>query len=169
MGALNDFGWDTTPSIYCHDGTFSLVTKNNHYSVGSYCTDDTFCPVRLEAANGQPEEAYFISQLSPDFEIEWSYQATNTQNCQRDPANEIVCVDDGEHPRGFEWCVNSAAVDADGNVYVNSEDGYLYKLAQPDGPIFLANFQILLEKLVFFLDCLFVLRDGKGGEEGERK
>ena len=42
----------------------------------------------------------------------------------------MSCADDGEHPTGFEWCVNAPAVDRDGNVYANSEDGWVYKLGQ---------------------------------------
>ena len=39
------FGWDTTPAIYAHDGTYSLVTKDNHYGdMGSYCSSQTYCP-----------------------------------------------------------------------------------------------------------------------------
>ncbi len=30
LGAFG-FGWDTTPAIYAHDGTWSAATKNNHY------------------------------------------------------------------------------------------------------------------------------------------
>jgi hypothetical protein len=48
-------------------------------------------------------------------------------------------------PASFEWCINMPAVDANGNVYVNSEDGNLYMLTQghmgiftdPGGKIFL--------------------------------
>jgi outer membrane protein assembly factor BamB len=31
-----------------------------------------------------------------------------------------------DHPTGFEWCVNAPAVDRDGTMYANSEDGFLY-------------------------------------------
>ena len=35
------FGWDDTPAIYPHDGTYSIITKDNHYTgdSGSYCHD----------------------------------------------------------------------------------------------------------------------------------
>ena len=60
------FGWDDTPAIYSHGGTYSVVTKDNHYGgVGSYCNDDTVCPPDRNASNpGYPEE-YFVTQLSP--------------------------------------------------------------------------------------------------------
>jgi outer membrane protein assembly factor BamB len=37
-----------------------------------------------------------------------------------------------DHPDGFEWCVNQPAVDGDGVLYANSEDGFLYAVG-PDG------------------------------------
>ena len=39
------FGWDITPAIYAHSGTYSLVTKENHYDTpGSYCDYLSICP-----------------------------------------------------------------------------------------------------------------------------
>ena len=40
-----DFGWDSTPAIYVHGGTYSIVIKDNHY-----------------ATNGP----YYITQLNPN-------------------------------------------------------------------------------------------------------
>jgi len=37
-------------------------------------------------------------------------------------------VDDGQHPNGFEWCINAPAVDRDGTVYGLSEDGNMYAI-----------------------------------------
>ena len=102
-----DFGWDTTPAIYEHDQTYSIILKDNHYGDGPY----------------------FITQLSPNMNIEWQFQSTNTQSCVRNDDGTIGCTD-GSNPNGFEWCVNAAAVDADGTVYANSEDGNLYVIGQ---------------------------------------
>ncbi len=33
-----DFGWDITPAIFEHDGTWSVIVKDNFYPVGSYCS-----------------------------------------------------------------------------------------------------------------------------------
>jgi hypothetical protein len=63
-------------------------------------------------------------------QVEWSYTNTNTQTCARQPDGTVKCVDDGEHPGGFEWCINAPAVDSNGTVYVTSEDGNLYVLDQ---------------------------------------
>jgi hypothetical protein len=104
--ATYDFGWDITPAVYEHDGTYSIVIKDNHYS------------------NPDGIASYEVASLNADLEEEWSFLATNTQSCARQPGGEIVCVDD--HPQGFEWCVNQPALDVDGTAYLNGEDGVLY-------------------------------------------
>jgi hypothetical protein len=107
------FGWDTTPALYQHDGTYSIVLKDNHY-----VSDGPF----------------YLTQLSKDLQIEWQFKNTTTQACVRQPDGTLQCSDttaDGEtHENGFEWCVNAPAVDAGGNVYANAEDGYVYQLGQ---------------------------------------
>ncbi|HEX4448474.1 MAG TPA: hypothetical protein VH044_17135 [Polyangiaceae bacterium] len=123
------FGWDTTPAIRVHDGTYSLVTKENHYGdVGSYCSDETYCPADRNTSAPDYPEGYFVTQLSPGLKPEWQYRATNQQTCSRDATGAIACVTD--HPSSFEWCVNAPAIDEQGTVFVNSEDGWLYAIAQ---------------------------------------
>lgn len=107
-----DFGWDLTPAIREHDGTWSVLIKDNHYNTNS---DVPF---------------YDVTSLDATLLPEWSFRATNTQSCVRDQAGTITCVDD--HPDGFEWCVNQPVVDAGGTVYLNSEDGNLFAF-RPDG------------------------------------
>lgn len=106
--ASYDFGWDITPAVYRHDGTYSIVIKDNQYAA----------------------EQFYMTQLDADLRPEWSFLATNNQRCQRGADGAVTCADDPEHPRGFEWCVNAPAVDRDGNVYANSEDGWVYKIGQ---------------------------------------
>ena len=118
-----DFGWDSTPAIRIHDATYSIVLKDNHYDVGSYCFDSTACPA---AAPGP----YYITQISPNMTPEWHFQSTNMQACQRNPDNSLTCVADPTHPNGFEWCINAPAIDANSDVYVNSEDGFMYVIGQ---------------------------------------
>lgn len=96
------FGWDVTPAIWEHDGTFSLVTKENRYESS------------VPRIPGN-EAGYFITQLSPELEVQWRFQSTNFT---------------AERPVGYEWCVNAPAVDRRGVVYVNSEDGHLYAIDQ---------------------------------------
>jgi hypothetical protein len=124
------FGWDTTPATYVHDGTFSLVTKDNHYGdMGSYCANATYCPTDRNATAPDYPEAYFLTQLSPELQVQWRHQATNEQTCQGGGIDGgITCVSD--HPFSFEWCVNAPAVDANGTVYATSEDGWLYAIGQ---------------------------------------
>jgi outer membrane protein assembly factor BamB len=97
--------------VFAHDGTFSIVIKDNHY----------FGP---SGASGR----YEITSLTPDLEPEWFFPSTETLDCARDSSGAMVCVDDGAHPEGFEWCVNQPAVDANGVSFAGSEDGFLYVL-----------------------------------------
>ena len=131
--AFYPFGWDDTPAVYPHDGTYSIITKDNHYSgFGSYCQVEAFCPADRTASNPADPEAFFITRLNSNLEPEWRFQSTNTQSCTRDGQGHVSCVSD--HPAGFEWCVNAPAVDRKGNVFVNSEDGGLYGI-RPDGTL----------------------------------
>ena len=102
-----DFGWDTTPAVWEHNGTYSIVMKENFYA---------------------PPQAYFITQLDANLKKQWQFKSTNTQACGRGPDGTVTCVD--EQPNGFEWCVNAPAIDIRGTVYANSEDGNLYAIAQ---------------------------------------
>jgi hypothetical protein len=128
--AAYPFGWDDTPAIYAHGGSYSVLTKENHYSgIGSYCDDPVLCPSDRTASNPASPEAYFITQLSSRLVPEWRYRNTNTLACSRDAKGRITCVP-GHHPAGFEWCINAPAVDGNGVVYANSEDGGLYAIEQ---------------------------------------
>lgn len=125
------FGWDSTPAIYRHDGTYSVVIKDNEYGggpqFGSYCDVDAFCPPRQ---NGP----FFITQLDPNLNIEWKFQNTNNQLCTRQSDGSISCVPNSSGTQwpnvGFEWCINAPVVDVNGVVYANSEDGNLYAINQ---------------------------------------
>jgi hypothetical protein len=129
------FGWDDTPAIYAHDGTYDVITKDNQYGddLGSYCNDPAWCPSDDRTANDPAyPEAYFITRLDPNLQIINRWQNLNPLSCTRDASGNVSCVSD--HPRGFEFCVNAPAVDANGNVYNNSEDGNLY-VVRPDGTL----------------------------------
>jgi hypothetical protein len=108
-----DFGWDTTPAVYRHDGTYSLITKDNHY-LDSYPNEGPF----------------YMSQLSSDLAIEWKYENTTAQSCVRQPDGSLECTDRDPLSSGFEWCVNAPAVDKDGNVVAVNEDGNLFVIGQ---------------------------------------
>ena len=103
--ATFDFGWDSTPAIFPHGNTYSVVIKDNHY-------DANCCP-----GNGAPPPGpFFITQLNHNLKIEWQFQSTT-----------IVQPD---NPNGFEWCINAPAIDGNGVVYANSEDGNVYAINQ---------------------------------------
>ncbi len=98
-----DFGWDVTPAAYSHDGTYSVLVKDNHY-------------YEFDGDAG----SFYLTRLDPGLKPEWRFQNTNTMACQADGG----CVAD--HPNGFEWCINAPAVDSQGSVFSNAEDGNLY-------------------------------------------
>lgn len=108
-----DFGWDITPALWPHDGTYSIITKDNRY---------------LNADGGAA--SFQITQLDANLVPEWSYANTNRYTCERAADGGTDCVNDGTHWDGFEWCVNAPAVDKNGTVYVDSEDGNLYAIKQ---------------------------------------
>jgi outer membrane protein assembly factor BamB len=127
------FGWDVTPGLRVHDGTYSLVTKENRYTdVGSYCDVEAFCPADRSASDPASPAGYFVTQLDPALAVEWRWRNANTESCARDRKGRVTCVSD--HPEGFELCVNAPAIDGAGNVYANAEDGNLYVL-RPDGTL----------------------------------
>lgn len=134
-----DFGWDTTAAVYPHGGTYSIVVKDNHYfgETGNYCGSPTVCPAQL------PDGPYFITQLSAALAPEWQFQSTETQSCHRNPDGSLTCVTD--HPNGFEWCINAPAIDSNGVVYVNSEDGHLYALDQGSGIVTVPKQRLFLQ------------------------
>jgi hypothetical protein len=115
LGAYG-FGWDSTPAVYPHDGTYSIVIKDNHYAAPAYCSRNS--PVCTAVSSGP----YYISQLDANLNVEWQFQNTG----------------DSSHPNGYEWCVNAPAIDSNGTVYVNSEDGNVYSIPQGNAGVFTA-------------------------------
>jgi hypothetical protein len=103
-----NFGWDTTPAIFPNNGVYSIILKDNHYDSGSYCNNPAWCPKA-------PPGPYYITQLDSNLVPQWQFQDTTITR---------------QHPNGYEWCVNAAAVDANGIVYADNEDGYLYAINQ---------------------------------------
>ena len=60
-----DFGWDETPATFVHDGTYSVVIKDNNY----------------------PHGPYFITQLNANLGVEWKFESpTNQEWCVNAPA-----------------------------------------------------------------------------------
>jgi X-X-X-Leu-X-X-Gly heptad repeat protein len=107
-----NFGWDSTPAIFPNNGTYSVITKDNHYDSGSYCNNPTWCPPA-------PPGPYYITQLDSNLNPQWKFQDPTVTK---------------QHPDGFEWCANAVAVDANGVVYGANEDGNLYAVQQSGTP-----------------------------------
>jgi outer membrane protein assembly factor BamB len=105
-----DFGWDVTPAVWVHDGTYSIITKDNHYGPAGH------------------EGPYYITQLSRELAQQWKFTSTETHSCSTQADGGLSCISD--HPDGFEWCINAPAVGPDGTVYGNSEDGRVYAIRQ---------------------------------------
>jgi hypothetical protein len=103
------FGWDNTPGVYQHDGTWSIIVKDNHYGGTAYCNFSN--PVCTPVPSGP----YYVSQLDANLNVEWSFQNTTFDN---------------DHPNGYEWCVNAPVIDSNGIVYATSEDGHVYSIPQ---------------------------------------
>ncbi len=115
IAATHDFGWDTTPAIYRHDGTYSIIIKDNSYGADP-------------GGGGFPAGPFYIKQLDTSLQTEWMYRSSNTMSCTRADDGNITCIND--HPNGFEWCINAPVVDQEGTVFANSEDGNLYAIGQ---------------------------------------
>jgi hypothetical protein len=122
--ATYDFGWDLTPAIYAHGGTWSVVIKDNHYGGGSYCGVPEVCP----PAEGGP---FRITQLSPELRPEWSFTPDPTPACARLPDGSVSCSNEPVDDQ--EWCINAPVVDSSGVVLALNEDGNLYTIAQGGG------------------------------------
>lgn len=118
--ASYDFGWDSTPAVFHHDGTYSVLIKDNHYDVGSYCSDTQSCP--------SEKGRYDLASLDANLQPEWHYTNTNKEGCARQSDGSVTCSP--IQADGFEWCVNQPAVDARGVLYANSEDGFLYAIGR---------------------------------------
>ena len=114
-----DFGWDLTPAVVSDANGDRIVVKDNHYGYGFDTTDPDPGP-------------YWISLLDDTLQPLWQFQNTEHDSCVHAPDGAVTCTTD--HPNGFEWCVNAPAVDRDGVVYANSEDGNLYAIA-PNGDL----------------------------------
>lgn len=100
-----NFGWDYTPALHVHGGTYSVIVKDNHY---------------------YSRGPFMLTRLDADLNVEWKHANTSTQTCRREPDGTITCEDDGQHPNGFEWCINAAAIDRNGTVYALNGDGFLH-------------------------------------------
>ena len=136
-----DFGWDDTLAVVPRGGSnFSIVMKDNHYDeeAGFYCNPFSGFPNSLTVCDstGIPAGPFYITQVNQNLQPEWKFQSTEVRSCHRNADGSVTCVNDGTHPNGFEWCINAPAVDGNGNVYVESEDGFVYVIDQGHSGVF---------------------------------
>jgi len=86
-----------------------------------------------------PAGPFDITQLDPNLVPQWQFQNVNTQSCVRTASGALTCSSNPPHPHGFEWCINAPAIDGNGTVYANSEDGNLYTIPQVHTGIFTSD------------------------------
>src|SRR5262245_40901761 len=134
-----DFGWDTTPAVFSHTGTYSIVIKDNHYDeeAGFYCSPSGGVSNIVCASTGVPAGPFYITQLNANLVPEWKFKNIETNSCTRQPDGSLSCTP--TNPNGFEWCINAPAIDANGVVYVESEDGNAYRIPQGQSGVFTIN------------------------------
>ncbi|HEY2507600.1 MAG TPA: hypothetical protein VGI58_13885 [Streptosporangiaceae bacterium] len=112
------FGWDDTPSVlparadpaYHGSSPYLLVSKYNNYLIGPH-------------GDGHDEVAVLDPRSSQRDPYSTAHVMTAVQTI-------LSPVHEPGTPVGarYEWCINSAVVDvADGSVFVNNEDGILYR------------------------------------------
>jgi len=137
--AFFDFGWDTTPAAFSHDGTYSIVIKDNHYDeeAGFYCNPSSGVSLTVCASTGIPAGPFYITQLNANLVPEWKFHGIETNSCTTNPDGTLSCVSD--HPNGFEWCINAPVIDGNRTVYVESEDGHAYVIPQGHTGVFDMN------------------------------
>ena len=136
------FGWDSSAAVYTHDNTYSIVIKDNHYPSPAYCSFNN--PV----CTSTPPGPYYLSQVNPNMQVEWSFQNTTI---------------DQQHPNGYEWCVNAPAIDGTGLVYATSEDGNVYTIPQGHHGVFTTPQQkiFLLQAIGAAYTPLSIANDGR--------
>jgi len=113
--------------------------KDNHYDeeAGFYCNPGATANSQIVCdSTGIPAGPFYITQVNSNLVPEWKFQSTETLACHRNADGSVTCVNDGQHPHGFEWCINAPAIDGNGNVYVESEDGNIYVLDQGHSGVF---------------------------------
>ncbi len=98
------FGWDVTPAIYSHDGTYSVITKDNHYGGGPY----------------------YITQLDADLKPEWKYKSpTNFEWCVNAPAVDSAGTVYANSEDGNVYVINQGGT-LKGNIFLRLSVGAAY-------------------------------------------
>lgn len=115
-----NFGWDDTPAVYVHDGTYSVITKDNHYD-----------------SNGP----YYITQLNANLGVEWQYQSpTNYEWCVNAPAVDKNGTAYADSEDGNLYVINQGGT-LKGNIFLQAAVGAAYTPVSLgwDGKIYTEN------------------------------
>lgn len=112
------FGWDDTPSVvpasavpsYTGSSAYLLMSKyNNYYGVG---TGDGHNEIAILDPDAQQTDAFSSVKVMKEILVK--------ESPHHDPDDPVGAR--------YEWCINSAVVDAAGKaVYANAEDGHTYR------------------------------------------
>jgi len=115
-----NFGWDDTPAVYTHDGTYSIITKDNHYDTGG---------------------PFYITQLSADMNIEWQYKSQdNFEWCVNAPAVDRNGTAYADSEDGYVFVINQGGT-LKGKLFLQSAVGAAYTPISigRDGKIYTEN------------------------------
>ncbi|HVO80616.1 MAG TPA: hypothetical protein VMT28_07785 [Terriglobales bacterium] len=117
--ASYDFGWDSTPAVWAHDGTYSVVIKDNHYGGGPY----------------------YISQLNASLVREWRYLSpTNFEWCVNAPAVDSTGIVYANSEDGNVYVINQGGT-LKGKIFLRRAVGAAYTPVAigRDGKIYTEN------------------------------
>lgn len=114
-----DFGWDSTPASYSHDGTFSVIIKDNHYGSGPY----------------------YVTELDSNLVPVWKFKSpTNFEWCVNAPAVDSTGTVYANSEDGNVYVINSDGT-LKGNIFLRQAIGAAYTPVAlgKDGKIYTEN------------------------------
>jgi hypothetical protein len=115
-----DFGWDETPAIYAHGGTYSVIIKDNHYESGG---------------------PYYITQLNSDLVPEWMFQSpSNREWCVNAPAVDSTGTVYANSEDGYVYVIQQGGT-LKGKIFLRQAIGAAYTpiAVARDGKIYTEN------------------------------
>ena len=115
-----DFGWDETPAVYAHDGTYSVIIKDNHY---------------------ESDGPYYITELNAQLIPEWQYQSpTNREWCVNAPAVDSTGTVYVNSEDGYVYVLNQGG-SLKGKIFLREALGAAYTpiALGRDGKIYTEN------------------------------
>jgi hypothetical protein len=99
-----DFGWDETPAVYAHGGTYSVILKDNNYFGGPY----------------------YITQLDANLVPEWKFLSpTNYEWCVNAPAVDAKGTVYANSEDGNVYVINQGGT-LKGNIFLRLAVGAAY-------------------------------------------